>query len=240
MGYNNRLYAGYQSQIHSAEGWRNYIAEGKNKITRPIANNTSVRLIAGGQDVAIRLHQTDIITFNSTGTITLNSGGWLSATTKERINKYTNAGITQKAGVWYMGDGSLFYDGVTILYDGTVTAPKQPDKYERKLVIIKKQAKQYAHGFVEALKAGKVDMPSAGDCWYCLFIDKPEHPASGDHIKDHMKHNYYVPSLLVNAMKAAGYRDEQMGLVLTGGRQLFIDPERHIYKYVVRHLQRGL
>lgn len=228
----------YNEQKTHAE-WLAFIAGGRSKVSRTVANNTSARVMDEGM-VAIRLHDTDIVTVFSDGRVILNSGGWLSATTKERINRYSPAGISQKNSIWYMRDGSLFYDGMVIDSDGTPRKPQMPAKYEAKLKAIKKDAKVYAHGFVEALKAGAVDMPSGGDCWYCSMFDKELNTGNVDHIREHMREKYYVPSLLVNAGRAAGYRDDQVGLMGIGGRQLFIDPERNIYKFVVRKLQGAL
>ena len=114
--FNNQLQANYNGEIKTADQWREFIAGGRSKVDRKAANNTTVRLIDGG--VAIRLHSTDIVTIHDDGSMILNSGGWLSVTTKERINRYTPARITQRAGVWYMADGSLFYDGMIIEADG--------------------------------------------------------------------------------------------------------------------------
>lgn len=107
--------------------WQEYIQKGRNKTSRKIANNTTARIIPEG--VAIRLHDTDVAVFlNGTDRVILNSGGWRTVTTKDRLNTYTNAGISQRAGVWYMSDGSLFYDGMTINGDGTPRSPRRTDK----------------------------------------------------------------------------------------------------------------
>lgn len=221
--------------MQTAQEWREYIAAGRNKQERPTANNTTVRMVENG--VAIRLHSTDIVTVYDNGDMRLDSGQWRTNTTKERINRYSNAGISQKNNVWYMRDGSLFYDGIVIDWHGTPKKPKQPEKYEAKLKQIKKQAKEYARGYVEAIKAGQVPFPSAGDCWMCLMFKER---ADADHIRQHIKDKYYVPSLLVNAGHDAGYQDFQVGMMGIGGQRLFIEPERIIYKYVVKQLQKEM
>jgi hypothetical protein len=116
-------------------------------------------------------------------------------------------------------------------FEGYPVKPKATAKYEKQMKAIKKQAREYARGYVEALKAGAVDMPSGGDCWGCLGMIP-----SSSHIADHIKERYYVPSLLVNAGRAAGYQDHQIGLMGIGGHRLFINPEQNIYKYVVKQL----
>lgn len=241
-GYNNQLQGRYHADILTADEWRDFIARGRNKESRKAANNTVVR--DTGLAVAIRLHDTDIVTISNLGDITLNSGGWLSLTTKERINRYTRAGIYQKNSVWYMADGSLFYDGMRIHADGTPLEPRQPQKYEDKLKRIKKDAREYARAFVEEIKAGNIGLPSGGDCWGCYFAlnnskNDPQ-PMGISHLRDHITDKYYVPSLLVNAAHDAGYRDEQCGLMGIGGHRLFIDPENVIYKYMVKYLRKEI
>lgn len=240
--FNNKLQANYSKEIKTAQQWREFIHGGRSHVARPCANNTTARLINEGKDVAIKLHDTDIITLNSDTTYTLNSGGWQSMTTKERINRYTPAGISQKAGIWYMKDGSLFYDGMLINSDGLPLKPKQSKKYEQKLKAIKADAKQYATAYVNKLKMGEIPVPSGGDCWACLMRGpKGDEAFKGSgHIRDHIDECYYVPSLLVNAGRAAGYQDHQIGLMGIGGHRLFIEPEKIIYKYVVNELKKEL
>ena len=52
---------------------------------KPVANNT--RLFRRGPDViALRFHETDVVTFHADGRITLASGGWRTMSTKDRMN----------------------------------------------------------------------------------------------------------------------------------------------------------
>ena len=239
MGYNNQLQGRFGADVKTAEQWREFIDAGRSKQMRTAANNTTVYREDGGA-IGIKLHATTIVRINADGTMVLNSGGWLTPTTEERLNRYTPARISQRNSVWYMRDGSMFYDGMVIDADGTPVKPQMPAKYEAKLKKIKADAKVYARGFVEALKSGAVELPSAGDCWYCSMFDKELNTGNVEHIREHMREKYYVPSLLVNAGRAAGYRDDQIGMMGIGGRRLFIDPERNIYKFVVRKLQGAL
>ncbi len=69
---------------------------------------------------AIRLHDTDILTFEADH-VTLNSGGWQTHTTKARLNEYLPAGVhvEQKNFDWYVVDSrdntrKEFQDGMTI------------------------------------------------------------------------------------------------------------------------------
>ena len=56
---------------------------------------------------AIRLHTTDVVTFRPDGSFFINTGGWLTRTTKDRINKYCSGKINvwQVAYEWYVANG---------------------------------------------------------------------------------------------------------------------------------------
>lgn len=116
--------------------------------------------------------------------------------------------LYQERGVWYVwnyqtnkkhtfADGITFYDGEWLNY--------APDDEVRKIQARTRQIKKYVSGYVKAFLAGKVESPSAGDCWYCMM-----HTESGeslgdsfndiDHFESHFEESYYVPSLLMNAI----------------------------------------
>lgn len=246
MSYNNNTTGSYQKNINNYKNWLEFIAKGRDKTSRKCDNNTYARI--DNNNIAIKLHNTDIVTIDKKDNFTLNSGGWLTVTTKERLNKYTPAGISQKAGIWYLSDGSLFYDGVIVDKFGRVLNPKSSKvttDYEQRLKAIKKQARSYAKAYVKALEDGLIAYPGGGGCWYCSMITEDKKPLgeainNTQHLIDHMNEGYFVPSLLVNAGRAAGYRNEQIGLMGIGGRKVFINPEDNIYKYIVKQLQRGL
>ena len=82
----------------------------RNATKRKIGNNTTAEIMGDGS-VGIMLHSTYVVKIHPDNTYTLNSGGWRTSTTKDRINKYTNAGLYQKDWVWYLRDGTEFYDG---------------------------------------------------------------------------------------------------------------------------------
>lgn len=56
--------------------------------SKKIANNTVQYKLTDGTEV-IRLHNTDILTKYRNGKIVLNTDGWLTPTTKERLNNYS-------------------------------------------------------------------------------------------------------------------------------------------------------
>jgi hypothetical protein len=66
-----------------------------------LANNTYLRW--GDRHFAVRLHDTDVVTFHDDGTIELDTGGWDTVTTKQRMNACLRQyRVFQHAHVWYV------------------------------------------------------------------------------------------------------------------------------------------
>ncbi len=180
------------------------IMNGVESTSSKLIDNNTVRYTRPDGTEVIRLHRTDIVEFRTNGDIVLNSGGWRTATTKDRMNVHSEARIYTEKRVWYaiwQHKKYIFEDGMILHKNGTVTgAGELPDK------ALIKQIKAYAKGFSEALP---VDQPSGGDCWGCLFEssrnpDPMNFPLGTDHLMEHMKEKYYVPSLLFRVLKHRG------------------------------------
>ena len=78
---------------------------------RKIGNNTW-EVTYGDGTRAIRLHKTNVVVFRPDGKFVITSGGYLTRTTKDRINKYCRTiGVWQEKGRWYVAQ--LYSDGVT-------------------------------------------------------------------------------------------------------------------------------
>lgn len=165
------------------------------KSDRPATNNTRVQVRENGA-IALRLHATDIVTWNPDGSATLNSGGWRTPTTKARINDATPARLSQKSGVWYHPDGHPFADGDTINADGSRTY-LAPANAEADAKALTKKINDYAKACAAALP---LPAPSGGDCWHCsMFPD--EIGADCGHFHSHMEETYVVPSLVLRALR---------------------------------------
>lgn len=74
--------------------------------------------------ISVILHNTAIVRFHSDGRITLNSGGYQTATTKDRINKFLPPGYSlyQQHGQWWIEPRGHKESRVKF-YDGMVLAP---------------------------------------------------------------------------------------------------------------------
>ena len=97
--------------------------------TRKLGNNTVLRWSEDepGRErdwYAIRLHDTDVVTFYADGTIQLDSGGWKTVTTKDRMNKILQPNgytLYQQDFEWFItrlpfshNEPSPYYDGMVL------------------------------------------------------------------------------------------------------------------------------
>jgi len=184
---------------------------------RKLGNNT---YLEGNDDgsFAIRLHGTQIVKFYPDKTV-FNSDGYMTMTTKARINEFSDFYIIQQKGIWYFLRDSLGYktpQNEWIVFSDNISYNHETNKWQgvgenpKKMEKLRKKVKQYAKDFVVALFAGKVPTPGAGDCFYCgMVVTSPAKDAGkslgevtdGDHILSHIDERYYVPSLCMNACK---------------------------------------
>lgn len=173
-----------QPKITSYEEAEAYLRGGGTKRTKqdrrlPGRRNSTRLQRRDNGDIAVKFHQTDVVTYRQNGDIVLSSGGWKTKSTKERIGTYTPGEIGdlrlivyQEKGVWYLGswgedgDRHIFEDGLTVHPDGTVSGAGDPRKIQR-IERLKKRIRTYARGYIDALAKEHVPPPSAGDCWYC-------------------------------------------------------------------------
>jgi len=199
----------------------NDLLQGRCKNSRKLANNTYLQRRDNGE-IAVLLHNTDIVTFKPNGVTVLNSGGWRTPTTKARINDYSPAHIYQSGGVWYMGrynaESPLFEDGIEIGSDGLPLNPvfndQQKDKKRRALL---RKIKAYAKLCADSCP---IPEPSGGDCWGCYFVSEDGQSAMGtDHLLSHFDESYVVPSLVYRACKRYGI-SPIAGAYLTGQQNI--------------------
>jgi len=88
---------------------------------RKIGNNTYATILPDGS-VAIRLHDTIVVTIYPDDAVKVNSGGWRTSTTKDRINKYSPIRIYQKNFEWFFENHVPFTDGTVVTKDWVAPA----------------------------------------------------------------------------------------------------------------------
>jgi hypothetical protein len=187
---------------------------------KPLANNT--RLIKSEiepEAFGVKLHDTEVVTIHADGTYSARTGGWRTYTTKDRINNYSPARVSQMNGVWYVTTSKfscLFEEDVRVTADGELVGemPSAEDtaKLEKAKRRVDRMVRKYIKGFVAEIGRLGEDFPNPGngDCWGCLFVPVDAPRASKqdvvgvDHYFSHFEEKYYVPSLLWRAMQRRG------------------------------------
>ena len=104
---------------------------------------------------------------------------------------------------------------------------------------IKKQITEYCN----LITKDNLPYPENGDCFDCSLRTK-EGESMGDvskntdHLFSHFKEGYLHGSILVNAMREAGYRDEQIGFHYQ--LKLFNTFKRVVRKYLTKRLLKNV
>lgn len=190
-----------------------------------VANNT-VRYQHADGTTRWRLHNTDIVTRDANGVFTLNTGGWKTVTTKERINTFAPVDIWSERGTWFVGTSKTtsvpFFDGMRVASDGKPLDPPAIDA-----TAANKKLRKDINAFCKLVDTVPVlPHPELGDCLLCMVAAHDSGQQGGrfgvhsgmskathtDHLASHIEEGYLHGTLLVNAMRAAGYRDDQIGV----------------------------
>jgi hypothetical protein len=203
---------------------------------KPLANNTRLYFRDGDYSSPafdVVLHETAIVTIDmehGPAAYTIRTGGWNTVTTRERLNRYAPGHFFTKEGVLYVRafvhSGSDHVEkevpvreGMVIMGTGRILDydEEAAEAWLQAYKAQKTRVNGYVRDYMAAL-ADRLPAPSGGDCWYCCMISQDGKPL-GDHtdhshIEDHISEGYYVPSLLVNALKERGVRPEVMGVWL--------------------------
>lgn len=193
----------------SIRSWADADAYLGHKSERPLANHTRIARRDDGA-IVITLHSTGVVTYfprelTNPPAVVLRSGGWLTSTTKERLNAHCPEGfrVWSERGQWYLykvpvGDPPERWpwaEGITIDEAGQVYNAGEPSEAER-LKLLGKAIRKYVQKYVKSLLAGAIPAPSAGDCWYCAG-----NWGDPGHVQQHLDEDYFVPSLLVRAIE---------------------------------------
>ena len=194
---------------------------------------------------AWRYRGTDVVVRWPGGSWQLDSGGWKTPTTKAKIAAFSPAQIQSVRGVWYVqGPHGLvaFQDGMRLGSDGqAMDLPEEGQQEIQRQEALGRQIK----AFCDRLdKMPELPAPNAGDCWLCLMAGQDgktwgemQGPESNrEHLWGHIEEGYLHGSLIRNAMRAAGFRDEQLGLAF-GPRPLIA--RRQVKQALRRYLRQA-
>jgi hypothetical protein len=248
------------AELNSFKECREYLDKGKNRkntMDRPIANNTRVIQISDST-IGIKLHNTFIVKYHSNDhldcidygdLIEFNTNGWLTVTTKERMNRFAPISIWSERYVWYISDSNWYGNPDRKIYhyqdrifyrpndktfhikeDGQLVQLKpylkEAEKAKRKQL---RRIDNYIKAYLNELVNYKLSI-SAGDCFMCQGESNPEvaekmfigelkdgqletkQGINPDHLESHMDEKYYVPSLIMSAIRQQCYdSDSQFG-----------------------------
>lgn len=185
---------------------------------RKIGNNTYLER-RDAETIAVRLHATDIVIFHSDGSATLHDGGYLTVTTKDRLNKYAPCPrISSVRGRWFVGDAPYF-DGVRVSDSGEILNSQDgPDvateDTENRAMRrrISAYVSLYTDDRIRELVADAQANGTNGDCFFCNMRTTDDGTPAGDafgdtdHLISHLEEGYTMASLALNALTAKGYR----------------------------------
>lgn len=146
----------------------------------------------------IRLHSTDIITFDKRGTgFTIDTGGWNTPTTRDRLNAFLpGARVGARKGRLYLGDQE-FRRTIIVSATGKIksdVSPKAADKLAKQVDAY--MAAWRKRGLPTAEESG-------GDPWIFTEGKVEQHV-----MRDWVKSRYVHRRLLPLAMAYAGFRPE--------------------------------
>lgn len=194
-----------------------------NRSSKRLGGRATYAIRKGKKSIAIRYHNTDVLTFNENGTIKVDSGGFMSPTTKERINSYLPPyapRLYQSNSVWnWHRNGKrpvTFANGDVIGKRGAVIGTGSNSAEVKRVALLCKQINKYAKLCADSLP---LNPPSGADCWYCAMKTEAGIPLGDatkntNHLEEHMKESYVVPSLVYNALIACGY-DPQKSFIFS-------------------------
>lgn len=227
---------------------------------RKIANNTFQYTAPDGATVT-RLHLTDILRAYPDGRLVLNTGGWQTVTTKDRLTEQlrsTGYSVYSDRGVWMVmrhpeRTAVPFVDGMELPrdFDAALASGAAESEIKAARTLLRSITKFCAAGIPDG---EPLPQPSTGDCWFCLFDREPARqtvgslghverhtekwPMGADHIREHLREGYMHGSLILNALRNAGWTDFRIALAFDrrGTRHQHTDVRRAVRDYIKRRL----
>jgi hypothetical protein len=200
-----------------------FLSGGRNKSSRPIANNTRVERI-DADTIGIRLHGTYVIKLHRDGSYELSTGGWYTMTTKARMNEFRPGGYSYGLRVgskrhkgtnrwWMFGPHwqpvGPYFDGIHI--DSETILNPQPEPVDDTALV--KAIDKYVRAYVQSAsdEGLYVDaMDSSGGaiaCWDCSNPTMAGRTSEGGpkaHLLRHIERSEFPPALIYNALRAKG------------------------------------
>lgn len=201
------------------------MTEAERKSAKKIARNTWRYTRADGAEV-IRLHNTDVV-WTLNGETTFHSGGYRTVTTKDRMNLNGQGyKVYSVRGSWQV-NGVPFYDGLTLPRDAGTAKVERVAKEEKEL---NAAIRKFCNLLLDDKKP--IPKPGSGDCLFCqLQAGTPAAQQRGQpgdrtggkdydtgHLLEHIREGYMHGSLILNAMRWAGFGPAWFSLIFSEPR----------------------
>lgn len=171
---------------------------------RKIDNNTWYE--RRDANIAVRLHNTDILLYSPDGWVTYDTGGWMTVTTKDRMNKFGPLHIHSTRGEWTLG-GQPYIDGISYNPEnGRWSGVLDHDDHRARQARNEATRRQITK-FVKSITPEQIidawDNPG-GDCLLCRFDSTN---CLESHISD--DEMYFHATLAHRAIKASNYNSPE-------------------------------
>ncbi len=216
--------------------------------------------------VGIRLHNTVVVKYTKTGELVLDTGGWKTVTTKDRINSYTPnwVRVFSEKGEWRVATRPWgeerpsvpYADGITLEINSlagiawTPVPGTYPDETQERLAAeakkkLTKDVNDYLAKADKSLAVWKQQLhdtgqlSTAGDCWFCLGIVQDfdgNQSTSHDHLWQHLRDGYVLPSLFLTAYRAKNYRNPEIIFTSDLSYRDGADAKKTLRNYLIKTL----
>lgn len=203
-----------------------YLAKGRDKWHRPLHGKATSLVRTARGDIAVRYHETDIVTFHDDGSATLAADGHYTRATMEKLDEYTPYRYGHDSAVWYVGVNGERYgfkDGIHVAEDGTVTGAMTEDEIAARRDLyasIKRYAKRYTDDAVRAL----LSPFTYGDC-------------EDGELAQYIEMGYISQAIIYRAYEVCGRREAWARTDIERGNGA--DIRRHIRQYFYAGLRAG-
>jgi hypothetical protein len=163
-------------QVRVLSDFRGAEAFLRGKTVRKLYHNTWVER-DGNDEINVRFHNTVIVAYHRAGGATLRTGGWMTVTTKARLNNLVPSGwsVYQKDWDWFLRFGGCreldFVEGVRVYPDGGSVTPRAAKQATDALSLAE---------LVEGLQAAGLQVEQGeqlGPCGHC-GLDHIREPAT--------------------------------------------------------------
>jgi hypothetical protein len=232
---------------------------------RKVSNNTWLE--RRGDDIAVRLHDTDIVVYHPDGSITLDTGGWFTVTTKARMCEFSPFSVSSTKGEWFVAERNpaaadhdwrsgpclVPYWHNTVAFRNGMTW--HPDKGWEGIADDDELAAERAarnamrkaiREFVKSITADDVVRhftDTGGDCFLCLAASSTDDMVPSC-LASHVEERYFHAHLALLAVRAANHGDPDyvMSLIYSeaqrGQVSRFLTAD--LRKYLNRNLLEGV